>query len=169
VNTSLAASTPTLDAAALTVGDFAYFRRRLRNRLYSLVITEFERSGITRAELARRMRRKPEIITRWLSGPGNYKLDTISDLFLAISASELSTDAVVRLNDEPPASSKRMTWIEEVESKWIANQNSTRQQQPATPKEEVENSIFLKLRNNDQKEPSRGSGNLLDLVYNEAA
>jgi hypothetical protein len=74
----------------LSVGVLGYFRERQRLRLYELVMREFLRTGITKAELARRMGRKPEQITRWLGAPGNWTLDTISDLLLAISGGELS-------------------------------------------------------------------------------
>jgi hypothetical protein len=77
------------DEGRLSVGVLAYFRERQRLRLYEVVVTEFLRSGITKAELARRMGRKPEQITRWLGAPGNWTLDTVSDLLLAISRSEL--------------------------------------------------------------------------------
>ena len=54
-----------------------------RLRLYEAVIKEFLESGVTKAELARRIGRKPEQITRWLGAPGNWTLDTVSDLLLA--------------------------------------------------------------------------------------
>lgn len=70
----------------------AYFQSRLRNRLYTLVISNFrmaESKGMTRAKLARRMGKRPEIATRLLSAPGNWTLDTVSDLLLAASGEEL--------------------------------------------------------------------------------
>lgn len=74
-------------------GKLAYFRERFRDRLYELVVSEFlkkEQAGeITRADLARRIGRKPEQITRWLGAPGNWTLETVSDLLLAISKAEL--------------------------------------------------------------------------------
>lgn len=78
---------------SIPIGKLAYFRERFRDRLYELVVSEFlkkERSGeLTRAELARRIGRKPEQITRWLGTPGNWTIETVSDLLLAISKSEL--------------------------------------------------------------------------------
>lgn len=69
-------------------GVLAYFRARLSNRIHEIVLTEFavrEREGcLTRAELARRIRRKPEQITRWMGSPGNWTLDTVSDLLLGM-------------------------------------------------------------------------------------
>jgi hypothetical protein len=72
----------------LSIGMLAYFRGRLSNRIHELVLSEFlnqERVGkITRAQLARRVRRKPEQLSRWLGTPGNWTLDTLSDLLLGM-------------------------------------------------------------------------------------
>jgi hypothetical protein len=85
--------TPTLSeseevGAEIPYGVLAYFRSRLNNRMHELVLNEFaaqEREGrTTRAELARRIRRKPEQITRWLGSPGNWTLETVSDLLLGM-------------------------------------------------------------------------------------
>jgi hypothetical protein len=53
----------------IPLGKLAYFRERFRDRLYELVVEEFLKSGMTRAELARRISRKPEQVTRWLGAP----------------------------------------------------------------------------------------------------
>lgn len=72
----------------ISIGMLAYFRGRLSNRVHELVLTEFaaqEREGNTnRAELARKIGRKPEQITRWLGSPGNWTMDTFSDLLLGM-------------------------------------------------------------------------------------
>ncbi len=89
---------------AIPVAMLAYFRGRLGNKIHELVLTEFaaqEREGKTsRAELARKIRRKPEQITRWLGSPGNWTLDTLSDLLLGmglepvVSAQSLASERV---------------------------------------------------------------------------
>lgn len=89
---------------AIPVAMLAYFRGRLGNKIHELVLAEFaaqEREGKTsRAELARKIRRKPEQITRWLGSPGNWTLDTLSDLLLgmglepAVSARRLASEHV---------------------------------------------------------------------------
>lgn len=71
------------------IGKLAYFRARLKNRLYNFILEEFEKSGLSRADLARRMHIKSSAqITRLLGAPGNWTLDTISDLLLTISKAE---------------------------------------------------------------------------------
>jgi hypothetical protein len=72
----------------------AYFRARLQDRIYDLIVREFlrkeEAKEITRSDLAARIGKDPAQITRYLASPGNWTLDTISDLLLGICASELS-------------------------------------------------------------------------------
>lgn len=71
----------------------SYFQARLKNRLHDFIISKFfemEKShGLTKADLARRIGRKPEVITRLLGAPGNWTLDTVSDLLIGISSEEL--------------------------------------------------------------------------------
>ena len=94
---------------AISAGKLAYFRQRLRNRLYQLVVKDFlereQQHGFTRAELARRIGRKPEQLTRWLSAPGNWTLDTVSDLMIAMNGeldiSRRDLGATRRSNEEP--------------------------------------------------------------------
>jgi hypothetical protein len=80
-----------------SVGTRAYFQGRLKNRLHNLVIRKFEEAeiehGLTRAELARRIGKRPEVLTRLLGAPGNWTLDTVSDLLLGIAGYELDATA----------------------------------------------------------------------------
>ena len=70
----------------------AYFQQRLQNRIFNFLINRLEderKLGLTQAALARRIGKKPDIISRWLSSPSNLTLDTISDLLIGMSAEEL--------------------------------------------------------------------------------
>ncbi len=71
----------------------AYFRRRLSNHVYAAVVNEFlklEKAGlINRAELAKRIGRRPEQVTRWLGSSGNWTIETVSDLLLAMKCEPL--------------------------------------------------------------------------------
>lgn len=66
----------------------SYFGERFRNRLHAEVLKLFDRAsrerGLTKADLARRLNKRPEQITRWLAAPGNWTLDTVSQLMLAM-------------------------------------------------------------------------------------
>ena len=71
----------------------AFFQARLRHNLYDFIVNKFvemERAeGLTKAELARRIGCEPALITRRLGAPGNWTLDTISDLLIGIAGEEL--------------------------------------------------------------------------------
>lgn len=67
-----------------------YYRQRQKNRFFQAVIAYFsdraESEGLTKRDVATLLDKEPSQITRWLSGPGNWTLDTISDLLLAMGA-----------------------------------------------------------------------------------
>lgn len=70
------------------LGKLSYFRARLAGRIHQALLTLFAKlesdRRFTRRELAKRIHRKPEQITRWLSYPNNLTLDTASDLFVGL-------------------------------------------------------------------------------------
>jgi transcriptional regulator with XRE-family HTH domain len=72
-------------ADKISVGTLGYIRARHRQRAYDLVIREFKKSGMTQADLARRLGKSPEVISRLLARPSNWEADTFSDLLFAIS------------------------------------------------------------------------------------
>lgn len=80
----------TSDEGRIAEHDLIYFRARTKNRAHDEVLAYFlkcaKSSGLTKAQLARRLGRRPEQITRWLSAPSNWTLDTVSDLLTAMEA-----------------------------------------------------------------------------------
>jgi transcriptional regulator with XRE-family HTH domain len=73
----------------ISSGTLAYFRARLKHRIFSLILKEFRQSKITKADLARRLGMSPAQLSRTLAGPGNLTTETISDLLWAINGQEL--------------------------------------------------------------------------------
>ena len=73
-----------------------FFRERFRGHLYDLLMSEFldrsKRGEITKTILAKRINKRPEQITRLLATPGNWTINTISDLALGISNSEVQVN-----------------------------------------------------------------------------
>ena len=68
----------------IPAGTLAYLQQSSRNRLHALILKEFMRreaeGTLTRTELAHRIDRKKEQVSRWLGAPGNWTVDTASDL-----------------------------------------------------------------------------------------
>lgn len=87
----------------------AYFRRRLANNVYAIVVNEFlrqeERDGLTRAKLARRIRRRPEQITKWFSSSSNWTIETLSDLLLGMKCEPSIATHHLDISDAAQASS----------------------------------------------------------------
>lgn len=90
--------------AVIPKGKLAYFRERQRNRLYDFIVGKFmekeEKKLLSRAQLARRIGKTPDIISRLLSNPGNWTLDTLSDLMLGIYGTGLDYHPA-SLSDSP--------------------------------------------------------------------
>ena len=111
MTTSLAISTLSkpVPGSQIPLGTLGYFRALNRSAAYELVIGEFQASGITQAELARRLGKGTDVVCRTLGAPGNWGLDTISDYLFAISGAvpvyrhSYPLEAAAR-NDTQPAS-----------------------------------------------------------------
>lgn len=78
-----------LSSDKLSKSYLAYFRESQKNHVYEQVLELFlekAQLGFTKKDLAQKLGKNAAQITRWLSGPGNWTLDTISDLLLAMGA-----------------------------------------------------------------------------------
>lgn len=62
----------------------SYLRTRTRLRLFDLVIKNFKASKITQADLAERLGKGTDRICKLLGAPGNWTVDTATDLLFAI-------------------------------------------------------------------------------------
>ena len=77
------------------LSDYAlgYLNERVRNSFYDYVLQRFheavEQKNFTRAKLARRLGLEPARVTRLLGSPGNWTLDTVSELLIGICREEL--------------------------------------------------------------------------------
>lgn len=63
-----------------------YLRQHQQNRLFDTVVEALEKSGVRKKAIAEKLDVHPSQVTRWLSGPGNWESDTISDLLFSIDA-----------------------------------------------------------------------------------
>lgn len=91
-------------------GEFSYWRTRNRMHVFELVLKEFEKSDLSQVELATRMGKGADRICRLLGAPGNWTLDTVSDLLYAISAAEVKYDVAYPL-DKPKRNLTRPEWL----------------------------------------------------------
>lgn len=61
-----------------------YFQEGFREEIQQQLLEHYEMlketTGLTRAELAKKIGRRPEQVTRWLAGATNIESDTISDM-----------------------------------------------------------------------------------------
>ena len=85
----------------IPIGDIAYMRARTRRRFYDFVIKSFRKSEISQATLARRMGKGPEVVSRILGTPGNWTIDTVSDLVFALTGGETALSVHNHLDDAP--------------------------------------------------------------------
>ena len=89
------------------LSDYAlgYLNERVRNSFYDYVLRRFheaaEREGLTKAKLARRLRIAPARVTRLLGAPGNWTLDTVSELLIGICREELRPQSESYLERAP--------------------------------------------------------------------
>ena len=67
---------------------YGYFSERLKNKIHQAVLAKFleqEKAGMVNAEIiANRLGKTPEEIKNMLGAPGDWTLDTISDLLYAM-------------------------------------------------------------------------------------
>ncbi len=106
---------------SIPFGKLSYLRERTRNLLYDFIIKKFleaEKKGLSQAELARRIGKRPEVVNRWLGSPGNWRIDTISDLLVGIGAEELEPQSVSLL-DRAKRNLDYPVWLQETQAETI--------------------------------------------------
>lgn len=84
--------------AKIPRGTLAYIRTRVRQRVYDLVVREFKKSGIIQAQLARRLDKAQDVVSRLLSRPSNMELDTLAELMFGMSGAVPAFTATYPLN-----------------------------------------------------------------------
>jgi hypothetical protein len=79
---------------------------------FTLVQNEFQKSGISQADLASRMGLGTDRVCRLLGAPGNWTSDTVADLLFAMSGAEVDYGVSYPL-EKPRRNSQRPAWLEE--------------------------------------------------------
>jgi hypothetical protein len=73
----------------IPVGTLGYMRARAKRRVFTILLTAFEKSGMTRAQLARRLEMDKSLLSRYLGKPANWEFETLCDFFFAITGDPL--------------------------------------------------------------------------------
>ncbi|MDR3420464.1 MAG: hypothetical protein P4L80_04355 [Xanthobacteraceae bacterium] len=95
------------------IDTFAYFRARAKRFAYELAIKEFQKSGVTKATLGRRLGKKPDRVSKMLAGPGNWTIETLADLIFATSGG-VPTFGVAHPLDRPIRNFKQPQWLTDI-------------------------------------------------------
>jgi hypothetical protein len=68
--------------------DLGYVLGLVRNRAHSCVLEKFveaqDQHGLTKARIARKLNKRPEVVSRELTAPGNWTLDTYGSYLFAM-------------------------------------------------------------------------------------
>lgn len=115
----------------ISPGIRAYFGQRLRNRVFALVLSRFAEAqarGLKKAQLARRIGKRPEVVGRLLASPGNWTLETASDLLLGISGEEIFVETAT-VERHPPANYSPEDLLRERAEWAIKSQQHAQQEQ----------------------------------------
>ena len=97
-----------LSKPVITAFWLGYFQEGFRRNVFEGLLKLFEERNMIKRDIAKRLNKKPEQITRWLSGPSNIESDTISDLALSmgyvpkITFEPLDRESEVRPNQLHP-------------------------------------------------------------------
>jgi hypothetical protein len=90
----------------------AYMRARNQSLAHQMILAEFKRSGISQTELAKRTGKGTDVISRLIGRPGNWTLNTLSDLLFAMSAAAPSYSLCFPLS-VAPVNQNRPTWADQ--------------------------------------------------------
>jgi transcriptional regulator with XRE-family HTH domain len=79
---------PILEWEIIPTSTLVYFEEQLRRRLHSVILDAFKQRaqerGLTQKQLAKRIRKSPVTINRWLSMSSNLTLDSIAVLMVGL-------------------------------------------------------------------------------------
>lgn len=89
-------------AGPLSPSTLGYLCANTRQSYFSYIhekLTEAEASGLRRKDIARRLNKSPGRLSHLLGAPGNWTLDTIAELLVAISREEFIPNSLPILRD----------------------------------------------------------------------
>ena len=111
---TLLKSISSLEDEQISPAMLGYFHATAQDEAHGVILRLFreraEENSINRAFIARRLGKGPEQITRWLGAPGNWRLDTFTNLALALghkpTFGSQSLSEIRQGNDYHPATAR---------------------------------------------------------------
>lgn len=91
-------------------GMFAYVGQKLKNDFYHFVLTAFNESQISQADLAKKIGIDKGQLNRLLSGPGNWTMDTVAKILFAING-HIIVPSGIAVDGRPPSNMTKPTWL----------------------------------------------------------
>lgn len=114
------------------VYDLSIIRARNKNKAHSYLLDLFRESSLSKGEIAKMLGKKPEQITRWLAGPGNMTLDTLSDLIFVMKGKTFEVQAKDDF-DRGKSNKQNPEWLQKIEpSEWKKVQVAVNEQKAIT-------------------------------------
>lgn len=109
---SLETMIPTDIAATGRIGPatLAYLAQRAQNNCYDYVMKRFLASGISKADLARRVGKGQDGINKTLATPANWTIKTMAELLAGISEEEFMPNSL-KLADRAPRNVSQATLL----------------------------------------------------------
>lgn len=92
------------------VGEISYVQTRTKMKAFNMIHKEFQNSGLTKAELACRLGKGADRVNKIMAAPGNWTLDTISELLYAINGGIIEFDISQPLR-EPKRNDTAPHWL----------------------------------------------------------
>lgn len=114
-----------------------YFQEAFREQVQQQLLEHFEylkgKTGLSRSELARKIERRPEQVTRWLSSPTNLESDTIADVALGMGLVPKITFEAVRVGTAVNTNQAHSVQIKTTSTGSVATKRNDPHFQPAQP------------------------------------
>ena len=88
----------------------SYVGRKLKNDFYHQVMEAFIKSGISQSDLARKLGTDKGQLSRQLSAPGNWTIDTVAKLLFAING-HVFVPSTLDVDDGTPVNLTQPVWL----------------------------------------------------------
>ena len=88
----------------------SYVARKLKNDFYHQVMDAFIKSGISQADLAKKLDADKGQLSRQLSAPGNWTIDTVAKMLFAING-HVFVPQTLDVDSRAPANMTQPTWL----------------------------------------------------------